>query len=84
MCADEMGMWMPCFVRYFWIFSWSLLTPALVLAVIITSLVGRGPDKTEGAKKYTLLKIWNMALFFTDSALKIWEIFRGVDFSQHY
>jgi hypothetical protein len=46
---DEMGMWMPRFLRYFWIFSWSILTPVLVLTVIISSLIDRRPDHTEGA-----------------------------------
>jgi hypothetical protein len=53
-----MGMWMPRFLRYFWIFSWSILTPVLVLTVIISSLIDRRPDHTEGAlgrraEKYT-------------------------------
>jgi hypothetical protein len=45
---DEMGIWMPLLLRYFWIFTWSVLTPILVLTVIISSLVDRKPDNTEG------------------------------------
>ena len=43
-----MAVWMPKVLRYFWLFTWSVLTPILVLTVIISSLVERGPDKTEG------------------------------------
>jgi hypothetical protein len=43
-----MGIWMPRVLRYFWIFSWSILTPVLVLTVIISSLIDRRPDHTEG------------------------------------
>jgi hypothetical protein len=44
---------MPRVLRYFWVFSWSALTPVLVLTVIISSLVGRPPDHTEGLFIFT-------------------------------
>jgi hypothetical protein len=46
--VEEMGIWMPRVLRYFWIFTWSVLTPILVLTVIVSSLVDRKPDNTEG------------------------------------
>ena len=45
---DEMDLWMPRFLKYFWIGCWVLFTPGLVLTITIIGFIDRSSDSHEG------------------------------------
>merc|ERR550532_2536207 len=45
---QEMDLWMPRVLKWFWTVCWVLVTPGLVLAITVIGFVGRELDAHEG------------------------------------
>ena len=45
---EEMDIWMPRVLKYFWMLCWTVISPILCMVVFVVLFINREPDQMDG------------------------------------